>query len=155
MKRLLPLFPLALTLLLGTAKAAPALAVRDAWVPEAPPVTTVQAAYLELVNEGSSAVVVTAVASPDFGTVEMHRTVQVEGAARMERLPELRVEPGGTLPLAPGGLHLMLIGPKRQLVAGDRVAIELRLQDGSAVIATAEVRRPGGDMAGEHAHHHH
>jgi len=153
MKRLFLLFAVALSLVLNTAQAAPALLVRDAWIPEAPPVARVQAAYMALVNEGAGPVAIVGASSPEFDAVEMHRTVEREGAMRMEAQPTLRIEPGATLNLAPGGLHLMLIGPKRPLVAGDRVAIELRLEGGAVILATAEVRR--ADAGADHAHHHH
>ena len=155
MKSLSLLATLALSLLLTTVQAAPpALLVRDAWIPEAPPVATVQAAYMALVNEGASPVTVVGATSAEFDAVEMHRTVEVDGTMRMEAQPSLRVEPGATLQLAPGGLHLMLIGPKRPLVAGDRVGIDLRLEGGAVVLATAEVRR-AAEVGGEHARHHH
>ncbi len=154
MKKWYLLFPLALSLVLGTARAAPALLVGDAWIPEAPPVARVQAGYMALSNEGASPVTIVGANSAEFDAVEMHRTVEIEGAMRMEAQPALRIEPGTTLKLAPGGLHLMLIGPKRPLVAGDRVTIELRLEGGAVVLATAEVRRPEA-ASEDHTHHHH
>jgi periplasmic copper chaperone A len=138
------------SLWIGSAGADPALTVRSAWIPEAPPAARVQAAYMELVNAGATPVVVIGSQSPDFAQVEMHRTVQSKDGARMEPQPELRVEPGATLLLGPGGLHLMLIEPKRRLVAGDQVDIELRLKDGGPAHATAEVR----GAAHDHQHHH-
>lgn len=154
MKRLYLLFPLALSLVLGTARADPMLLVRDAWIPEAPPVASVQAGYMALVNKGATPVTLVGASSAEFDAVEMHRTIEVEGTLRMEAQPSLRVKPGSTLDLAPGGLHLMLIGPKRPLVAGDRIAIELRLEGGAVILATAEVRRPEAPSE-DHAHHHH
>ena len=138
----------------GSAVADPALTVRGAWIAEAPPTAKVQAGYMELVNGGGSPVVVVGGKSPDFAQVEMHRTVQAQDGARMEPQAELRVEPGATLLLAPGGLHLMLIEPKRRLVAGDTAEIELRLQDGAAIRTAAEVRSRAAPAAG-HEHHHH
>lgn len=139
---------------LGNAHADPALTIRGAWVPEAPPAARVQAAYMDLVNAGTSALVVVGARSADFARVEMHRTVQSQGMARMEAQPELRIEPGVTLSLVPGGLHLMLMEPKRRLVAGDRVDIELRLQDGTPISTAAEVRAPP-PAGSAHEHHHH
>ena len=141
------------SLWIGSAVADPALTVRGAWIAEAPPTARVQAGYMELVNEAASPVVVVGAKCPDFAQVEMHRTVQSQDGARMEPQAELRVEPGATLLLAPGGLHLMLIEPKRRLVAGDKVDIDLRLQDGTAIRAAAEVRSRAAPAAG-HEHHH-
>ena len=142
------------SLWIGSAFADPALTVRGAWIAEAPPNARVQSGYMELVNGRGSPVVVVGAKSPDFAQVEMHRTVQAQDGARMEPQAELRVEPGATLLLAPGGLHLMLIEPKRRLVVGDKVEIELRLQDGAAIRTAAEVRSRVAPAAG-HEHHHH
>lgn len=138
----------------GSASAGPALTVKAAWIPEAPPSARVQAAYMELANEGSTRVVVAGASSPDFARIEIHRTVDAQGIVRMELQPAVAIEPGTTLALAPGGLHLMLIEPKRRLAAGDRVDIELRLDDGSRVGAVADVRS-GAAPAADHEHHHH
>lgn len=139
---------------LGSAHAGEGLTVRGAWIPEAPPTARVQAAYLDLVNEGPAAAVVEGAQSPDFARIEMHGTIQSQGTARMEAQPDLRVDGGATLVLAPGGLHLMLIEPRRRLVAGDRVDIELRVRDGSPIRALAEVRSTAAPSAA-HDHHHH
>jgi copper(I)-binding protein len=153
-KRLLVCLAALAGLSAGGAFAATALQIRDAWVPEAPPAARVQAAYMELVNDGASAVVVVGAQSPDFARVEIHRTVQAQGIARMAAQSELRVEPGAALVLAPGGTHLMLIEAKRRLVAGDRVAVELQLGDGSTAQVAAQVRGPDGaaDRAAGHRH---
>jgi hypothetical protein len=109
---------------------------------------------MSLANDGAAPVVVAGAGSPDFARVEIHRTVDAQGVARMQAQPALAVAPGTTLILAPGGLHLMLIEPKRRLAAGDRVDIELRLDDGRRVGTVAEVRGGAAPAAG-HEHHHH
>jgi hypothetical protein len=140
---------------IGSACADPALVVRDAWIPEAPPAAAVQAGYMELVNLGASPLVVVGGRSPDFAHVEIHRTVQSGGGARMEAQGALRIEPGATLTLAPGGLHLMLIEPTRRLVAGDTVDVELQLEEGDPARASAEVRAAVPVPAShDHRHHH-
>ncbi len=59
-----------------------------------------------------------------------------------------------TVKLAPGGLHVMLIGVKQPLKPGDKVPLVLTIEaaDGarSTVKAEAEVRAVGGAQA----HHH-
>ncbi|MCU0970318.1 MAG: copper chaperone PCu(A)C [Gammaproteobacteria bacterium] len=139
---------------LSGANAGPALTIRGAWIPEAPATASVQAAYMELVNDGSVPLVVVGAQSSDFGRVEMHRTIQAAGVARMEAQQRLPIDAGARLVLTPGGLHLMLIEPKRRLVAGDRVGIELRLEDGTPVSTTAEVRSDGPSADHDHRHAH-
>jgi copper(I)-binding protein len=143
---------------LGTlaAQAGGGLAAEDAWVPEAPPVARVMAAYMQLVNGGAQEAVVVGATSSDFGHIEMHRTVERDGVARMVAEPELAVPAGGSVKLERGGLHLMLMEPKRALRAGDTVEIGLQLRDGSTVKAVAAVRA-GAPAAGhgEREHHRH
>lgn len=144
-----------LALLLSTAAAANAadLQVNQPWVREAPPGASVQAAYMQLHNGGQTALKVIAISSPDFARVEMHRTEMKDGMARMLPVKSLDLAPGETLSLAPGGYHLMLFEPHRALRAGDRVQLQLQLEDGGSVAVEAPVRRAtGGGMPMQHMH---
>lgn len=148
-----------LTLLISTAAVAAdsggGLTVKDAWIPEAPPVARVVAAYMELVNAGTQEAVVVGATSPDFGHIEMHRTIERDGVARMVAEPELAVPAGGRVTLRPRGLHLMLMEPKRALRAGDTVEIDLVLRGGGTVKAVPAVRAGAPAAAtGGHEHHH-
>ena len=49
---------------------------------------------------------------------------------------------GETVALAPGGNHLMLLGVKEPLVAGDTVALTLTFEAAPAVEVTATVGQP-------------
>ena len=69
--------------------------------------------------------------SDGFGRGEIHESLMQDGMMRMERRMELVVEPGATLMLEPGGLHLMLMMPKQPLKPGDRIRLELELGDGT------------------------
>jgi copper(I)-binding protein len=58
----------------------------------------------------------------------------------MRSLDELRVGAGESVALAPGGLHLMLMRPKRTLRAGDAAEVEFVLKDGSRQRVSFEVK---------------
>lgn len=147
-----------LTLLISTAAVAAnaggALTVKDAWIPEPPPVARVMAAYMQLVNGGVQEAVVVGATSGAFGHIEMHRTVERDGVARMVAEPELAVPAGGSVTLERRGLHLMLMEPQRALRAGDTVEIDLQLRDGSTVRAVAPVRAGSPPAAAGHEHPH-
>ena len=53
---------------------------------------------------------------------------------------DFAVAAGGRLRFAPGGLHLMLFRPSAPLVVGQRLAIELTLDDGRTLDGEAVVR---------------
>ncbi len=65
--------------------------------------------------------------SADFGLVEMHTTIEVDGVARMQELKNVVIEAGRSREFKPGHEHFMLMRPKRALVVGDVVKIRLRL----------------------------
>ncbi|MCE5232198.1 MAG: copper chaperone PCu(A)C [Mizugakiibacter sp.] len=117
----------------ATAQAAGRLTVEDAWIRAAPPGAMMLAGYMVLGNTGDAPVVVTAADSDAFGDVSMHRTIEENGVARMRPLERVAVAPGARVAFAPGGMHLMLMQPKRALRPGDKVAIRLVQADGTAM----------------------
>lgn len=155
MIRRLSVLPFLLAAATGLAEATAPLDVREAWVAEAPPGTRVQAAYMQLHNGGSAPLTVTAVTSPAFESVELHRTVRGGAIARMEKLPDLPLAPGESASLAPGGLHLMLIEPRQHLTEGATIPLELRLDSGAVMSVEAVVRRLPMPADAHHGHHHH
>ncbi|HEX6928282.1 MAG TPA: copper chaperone PCu(A)C, partial [Gammaproteobacteria bacterium] len=110
-------------LLASVPVAAPAaggvLRIENSWVREAPPGVDVLAAYGQFCNDGKETVTLVHVGSADFGAVEMHETVETDGAVSMRQMESAAVGPGACVTFAPGGRHFMLIGPKRLLQAGD------------------------------------
>ncbi len=116
--------------------------VQDAWVREAPPGSRMMAGYLVLRNAGDWPLTLTAVHSDAFQRVELHRSMHdANGMMRMQRQHAITVAPGEILRMRPGGLHLMLIGPRRPLRAGERVRFRLLSASGKAQELSAEVRR--------------
>ena len=75
-----------------------------------------------------------------FADVSLHETTVVDGVSRMRPVPALPVSANGTAELAPGGLHLMLSGPVSALSAGQVVAVDFALRDGTTVRAGFVVR---------------
>lgn len=155
MTRPFPALTLVLVAATGLARAASPLEVTEAWVAEAPPGARAQAAYLQLRNAGTAPLALVSAASPAFASVELHRTVHEGGVARMEKLERLSLAPGERARLAPGGLHLMLIGPRERLAEGALVPIELQLEGGPRVSVDAPVRREAPTADAHHGHHHH
>jgi periplasmic copper chaperone A len=102
----------------------------QAWVRAMPPSAHMTAAYGVLRNGTDAPVTVVAYASPAFGDVSLHRTVQVDGMARMREVESLTLQPGETAELEPGGLHLMLMMPAAPLSLSDVVPLVMTAADG-------------------------
>jgi hypothetical protein len=128
--------------------------VVDPWIRLAPPGARMMAGYLVLENPGDQPQELVAVSSPDFASIEVHRTEIVDGVARMIPEPDLTVPAGGRAVFEPGGRHLMLHGPARDLSEGDTVALSFGFADGGRIDLTAPVRR-GSDPGDGAAHDHH
>lgn len=98
----------AAALLAASSSPACELFVEQAWVREAPPTARVRVAYALVRNPGETAVAITGASSPAFGAIELHETREVDGVARMRRLPDVEVPAGGEVRFEPGGKHFML-----------------------------------------------
>jgi copper(I)-binding protein len=146
---------LVLLLFLSSASAGDLLDITGSWIREAPPTSSVLAAYMTLRNRSDTAVNIISISSPDFAQVEMHRTVVEGGMARMLPVAVIEVPVTGELVLEPGGLHLMLIEPKHPLTEGDFVKLYMELGNGPCITLTVPVIHPGAADTDQQEHHHH
>ncbi len=117
------------------------LRIEQAWIPQAPPVAAVLGGYASLFNDGGTALHIDAVDGADFGGVEMHQMSMEGGMMQMRPLPGLDLPPRGSLVLAEGGKHLMLMNPKHPFKAGDTTALRFHCGQQSTV-ANFTVRAP-------------
>ena len=131
------------TLASASVAAAPACQPRieQAWIRAAPPGATVLAAYATIKNPCAKAVAVAEVSGADFGMAMIHATTVENGMSRMRAMGSLPIPGKGEAVLAPGGSHIMLMDPKRELHEGDKVRLALKLSDGRVLSADFEVRR--------------
>jgi hypothetical protein len=128
------------------------LEIDDAWIAEAPPVSKVMAAYMEIENETSQDRQAISMQCHEFERAEFHRTVDEEGMARMEHLQALSIPAGSELELEPGGYHVMLFNPARRLLAGDTTQCRIEFDNGKTIDFDLVIRRSSSE---DHSHHHH
>lgn len=83
------------------------------------------AGYLTITNAGRSADTLLGAESPVAARVTIHEMSMAGGIMRMRALPSLTIGAGAAVAFAPGGMHLMLEGLKRDLKVGDRVPATL------------------------------
>lgn len=116
------------------------LILKDAWVRTPAPTVPMTAGYLTIENPSAADVVITGASSVAANRIEMHEMRDENGRASMRMVDVITVPARGSVRLAPGGLHLMIMGMPRMLVAGDEVPITLKMRDGSVAIARAIVK---------------
>lgn len=144
----------ALLVLAPCAFAAGQLGVSNAWIPQAPPGVDMLAGYLTLKNSGDEPISILATQSDRFRTVTVHQTVIENGVSRMRELNHLEIAPGQEIKFAPGGFHLMLMQPRKEVNPGDRIEITFMLSDGQRVPAIFDVQAADDGTAEGHSHHH-
>lgn len=95
------------------------------------------AVYVTLHNAGAQADRLLSASTPAAAKVELHSTMIMSGGvAMMHSLSALDVPLGGTVSMAPGGVHLMVTGVKQPLKAGEKLSLTLRFEKaGSMTIA--------------------
>lgn len=92
------------------------------------------------------------VSSPDANLVQIHESRIESGMMMMRELREgLPLPAGQALALEPGGNHLMLLGVKEPLVAGDTVALTLTFASSPPLEVTATVGQPAAPADDEPA----
>lgn len=160
--KIFSIFFLLLLFISFTATAADKLEAHDAWVREAPPTVSVMAAYLTLHNHSTKTFTLVSLSSPEFKRVEMHRTEEHDGMSKMIPVSRVMLSPKGSVSFQPGGMHLMLMNPKRHFKAGDKIHITLFFSDESSMNVTLPVKKAtmgsGHHMHGDehdmHSHEH-
>lgn len=138
--------------------AAPALAaeglqVETAWSRPAAAGTT-GAGFFTLVNHGKADALVGA-ESPLAQKVEMHASKMTGGVMSMSAESRVPVPAGGQVSFAPGGRHLMLVGLKKPLRAGDHVPATLRFESGKTLKIEFAVSPTAPQAAGHMQHMDH
>lgn len=125
---------LALGVVLGVVSTAAAMAgalkVEDAWVFAVPPGTSDTAAFMRLINSGTTSVRLTGGTTPAADRVEPMITTQSEGRTGMASVPAITIPAGGEVVLKPGGDHLMIYGLKSSLRPGQTITLTLTIQPG-------------------------
>nr|CRH04869.1 Conserved protein of unknown function. Containing DR1885-like metal-binding domain [Candidatus Magnetococcus massalia] len=128
------------------------LMAHNAWVRETPPMMKISAAFMMLHNRGPEHRYLTGGSSPQFEKVELHRTMPTgNGVMRMVPQQAITVPAMGMAILKPGDYHIMLLGRKTDLRAGDHVDITLSFKSGE----TMELKLPVKKMVGMGRMRHH
>jgi copper(I)-binding protein len=151
---------LALSPALVSAHSDGGIVIEHAWVREAPPVAKMLAAYMTIENHTGKDHVLTGVTSSSFKKIEMHKSMQKDGMATMQKQKQLTIPAGDEIKLQPGGYHLMLFNPSKPLKAGDEVNFTLKFANGSVTTITAKVKKATGghdmkNMNMNNMHHDH
>jgi copper(I)-binding protein len=105
--------------------------------------------YVTLENRGDQPVALTGARSTAYAEVMLHHSSTQGGMSRMAMVESLPIPAHGTVVLAPGGYHLMLMKPAVAVLPGHQVQLQLQFGDGSSL--PVEVVAPPPTARGDEA----
>jgi copper(I)-binding protein len=127
--------------------------VEHAWVRATVPAQKATGAFMRIVSHADAWLV--AAASPVAASVEIHESSMHDNVMRMRAVPRVPLRANQAFELKPGGHHVMLMGLRAPLNAGEHVPITLTFEDAKGKRSTVEVSavvRPLTSMPDKHGH---
>lgn len=98
------------------------------------------AGYFDLRNTSGHMLLLVGAESPQFGRIELHRSMEMQGMDHMMPVKGVEVATGARVEFAPGGYHLMLFDRHHPLEIGERVTIVFRFAHGRSQPVSFVVR---------------
>ena len=132
------------------------LVITQAWTRATPNGAKIGGGYFTIENKGAAADRLIGGSGDIAGKVEVHEMAMDNGVMKMRPLDKgLTVEPGKTVKLAPGGLHLMMFDLKGALKQGDKVPVTLEFEKAGKVTISLDVQGLGAQApaADDHSGH--
>lgn len=121
------------------------VAVDAPWVRATVPQQTATGAFMRLTASRDLRLI--AARSDVAQNTEVHEMAMQGQMMRMRQVPALPLPRGQAVALAPGGYHVMLIGLKRPLSAGEQVTLTLVFEDASGKRSEQAVQAPVRPLA--------
>ena len=116
------------------------ITISQAWSRATPGGAKVASGYMTIKNDGSTADRLIGGGSDAAAKVEVHEMATKNGVMTMREVEGgLPIAPGGTVKLAPGGFHLMLVDVKKPLKQGDKIAVTLEFEKAGKKEVTLDV----------------
>ena len=129
--------------------------VHKAWVRAVPPTSKMSAAYMILHNNTMDADHLVSAESDVANSVELHNVRKKDEMMEMYQVKSIGIDAMGRRDLKPGSYHVMLIGLKKPLKAGDEVELTLNFMHAGAIKIKAPVKMGGMMNNMDHKHMHH
>ncbi len=121
--------------------AQPSIQIENAYIRELPPNVETAAVYMTIHNVGQHPMTLNEVRTDAANSAMLHQTSMQNGMMVMEHLMTLELDGKTSVSLAPGGLHIMLMGLRQNLRAGDTVNLTLHFANGLVLNSSVPIVR--------------
>jgi copper(I)-binding protein len=125
------------------------LVIDHAWTRATPRGADVGIGYLTIENKGVTPDKLTGASTPAAAQAQLHEMSMDNGVMKMRPVESgLLIPPGQSVPLAPGGRHLMLMGLNGPLKEGGKMPLTLQFEKAGTVEVTLDVQAVGAQQPG-------
>jgi copper(I)-binding protein len=121
------------------AASADRITIHDAWARASAGGAMVGAAYF-VITGGGTPDQVAGIETDVATTAEVHESFNDNGIMKMRPTPRLTIPAGGSVTLAPGGYHVMLMGLKQPLLAGQSFPLTVGFAHAPPITVEVKVR---------------
>ncbi len=94
-----------------------------------------------MINHASAGDTLLGANSPRANSVDVHTMRMENGVMEMRSAGPLPIPPGGTLTLAPNGLHIMFTNVTAPFTEGETIPVTLHFEHGGDIDVNMPVRR--------------
>lgn len=119
------------------------IGVHSAWARATPPKAPAGGAFMTIANAGAQDDALVAAKAGVSKTVELHTHINDNGVMRMRAVPSIPVKAGEKVELAPGGLHVMLIGLEAPLEQGKSFPLVLVFEKAGEITVPVDIQAVG------------
>jgi len=120
------------------------ITVEQPWSRATPKGAKTGAVYMTLDNKSGTADRLTGASSDVADKLQIHEMKIENGVMQMREVPDgLPIPAGGSVVLKPGSYHVMLIGLKKPLTAGEKIPVTLTFEKAGNISVTIPVQAMG------------
>jgi hypothetical protein len=129
------------------------LMISDPWARASAGPAKTGAAYIgKISNHSGKSDRLISVTSPAAKRVMVHQSIVENDIAKMRHVKALDIKPGQSVSFKPGGYHIMMVGLKKPLKAGETFPLTLSFEHAGKIEITVTVRKIGGSRKMEMDH---
>jgi copper(I)-binding protein len=114
--------------------------------------STVTAGYAVLSSKSDKPLVLNVQSATHFKAIELHQSLEKEGRMSMEKVDTITVDSKKDFEFKPGGHHIMLFEPAKNLKEGDFITVTFKI-DGKSVTQKFKLVSRESEKE-DHSHHH-
>ena len=120
------------------------ITVEQPWARATPTGAKSGAIYMTVDNKSGTADRLTGASSDAADKLQIHEMKVENGVMQMREVPGgLPIPPGGSVVLKPGSYHVMLIGLKKPLTAGEKIPLTLTFEKAGNISVAVPVQAMG------------